>query len=190
MRLGQCMTGSNQDVRQKKNKTWKSQKMLMAKLRNADSQKQWHKWDISPCYTWFHTPPACGLATGTQTPCWAAQERTPSPWGYTGAYRQRSPAGSTPASTHAAAEAWTPVPEEPTPPSGGCATTAGHDVMNRKHDSACVESDPCPAEERQKLNLFWKHMLPRNNVDFFFFYFFGRFFVLFFSIIKCELTKK
>lgn len=61
--------------------------------------------------------------------------------------------------------------------------------MNRKHDSACVESDSCPAKEREKVVLFWKHNLPRNYVNFFTFW--GVFcFVLLFVIIKCYLTKK
>lgn len=48
--------------------------------------------------------------------------------------------------------------------------------MNRKHDSACVESDSCPAKEREKVVLFWKHNLPRNYVNFLLFW---EFFVLF-----------
>lgn len=111
---------------------------------------------ISPCYTWSHTPPACGSATGMQKPYWVAWERTPSPWGYMGACRRQNPGGSAPASTHAAAEAWTPVPWEPTPLSGGCTTTAGHDVMNRKHGSSCVVSDTTPAEEREKMVFPWQ----------------------------------
>lgn len=102
---------------------------------------------LSPCCTWSHTPPACGWATVTQTPCWVAPEKTPSLWGCLGVCRLQSPAGSAGASTRAAVEAWTPAPAGHIPPSADCTTTAGHDVMNKKHDCVCLVSDTNPATE-------------------------------------------
>lgn len=108
-------------------------------------QSIWNNQDISPCYIWSHTPPACGWATGRRTPCWVGPGRTPSPWGCWAVCRLRSHAGSSGASARAAVEAWTPAPEGRIPPSADCTTTAGHDVMNRKHDPACVVSGTSPA---------------------------------------------
>lgn len=67
-----------------KNKKKQNKQLYMSITENVNGQmgvfkKQLPKRDILPCYTWSRTPPACGSATGMQTPCWAAQERTPSP---------------------------------------------------------------------------------------------------------------
>lgn len=111
----------------------------------ANVQSRQNNQDLSPCYIWFRTPPAYGWAIGRQTPCWVGPGRTPSPWGCRVVYRPRSRAGSSGASARAAVEAWTPAPEGHIPPSADCTTTAGHDVMNRKHDPACVASGTSPA---------------------------------------------